>query len=228
MNNQTTERIKESLVSSNPRGASGSDLLSVRGPNSKDESDLLSALKIKDDSESLAEISFAGDDDENIKDPCAVCFTNRNFSRKATHFCNDCGLLGHFLCEQCLGFHKTFTNHKSVKSFVAAKYKRGSNPDEALEKKASEIDALQKEVKDLKSKLSNHDEALEKKASEIDTMQKEVKDLRSKLEVSTDDLLIANAEVNLKRSELRRLKQKFDLDKSVCNRLKQENAILKQ
>jgi hypothetical protein len=130
MNYQTTERIKESLVSSNTRGASGSDsytasTLSVRGPNSKDGSDLFSEVNIKDDSESLAETSFAGDDDENIKDPCAVCFTNRNFSKKATHFCNDCGLLGHFLCEQCLGFHKKFTNHKSVKSFAAAKYKRG-------------------------------------------------------------------------------------------------------
>ncbi|XP_060595034.1 uncharacterized protein LOC132749322 [Ruditapes philippinarum] len=152
MNYQTTERIKESLVSSNPRGASGSDFLSVRGPNSKDESDLLSEVNIKDDSESLAEASFAGDDDENIKEPCAVCFTNRNFSKKATHFCNDCGLLGHFLCEQCLGFHKKFTNHKSVKSFAAAKYKRGT-PSSKRNPKEKDTEELQNEIDKLKERI---------------------------------------------------------------------------
>ena len=128
--NQTRDRIKESLVSQNTRHPSVSDsytvsMLSVRDPIPDDDSDLLSAVESADDSEFLAEASFAGDADEHIKDPCAICFTNRNYTKKATHFCNDCGLLGHFLCEQCLGFHKKFTNHKAVKSFAAAKYKRG-------------------------------------------------------------------------------------------------------
>lgn len=96
--------------------------LSVRGP-ADDESFFGNEVE----TEFMAEASFAGDVDEHIKDPCAICFTNRNYSKEATHFCSECGLLGHFLCEQCLGFHKKFTAHKQVKSFIAAKYKKSGN-----------------------------------------------------------------------------------------------------
>ncbi|XP_053399200.1 uncharacterized protein LOC128556973 [Mercenaria mercenaria] len=184
--NLPRDRVKDTLKSPPARHVSVSDsytvsMLSVRDPVADDESDV-SVTESGDDTEYLAEASFAGDADEHIKDPCAICFTNRNYSKKATHFCSDCGLLGHFLCEQCLGFHKKFTNHKAVKSFVAAKYKRGGNMTDTQK----ELDNERESVKVAKREVSERNTKIKELAVDLQTANVQLKVLRFKLQLTED------------------------------------------
>ena len=49
------------------------------------------------------------------EEACSVC-VKREKLRPATHFCEDCGQCGKYLCHDCLKNHYDFTNGHKVKS----------------------------------------------------------------------------------------------------------------
>ncbi|XP_053399325.1 uncharacterized protein LOC123557030 [Mercenaria mercenaria] len=168
--------------------------LSVRGASTEDVSSLCDASG-GEDLESFAAESFAGDTNEKIKDPCANCFTNpRKRGVYATYFCSECGLLGHFLCKECLSFHNKFTNHTDIRSLkVAAKYKNRvkCNPiktehearREKQEMSAHEVKekSTQTEYIDIQIELENQ------RKTAIQQLTEEGKDTRTRNQPSTSE-----------------------------------------
>ncbi|XP_053400544.1 uncharacterized protein LOC128546180 [Mercenaria mercenaria] len=125
--------------------------LSIRGTSTEDVS-TLSVANGGEDLESFAAASFSGDGDECVKDPCAICFSNRRKrGAYATRFCSECGLLGHFLCGECLSFHKKLTKHTDVRSLrVAAKCKERVKVN--IIEKEHETGREKQDVKEVKEK----------------------------------------------------------------------------
>lgn len=70
---------------------------------------------IKEDFKEAVSNSFMPEPNNTITDFCSYC-CNKEKHSNATHFCNDCGLCGRYLCQYCLGFHNSFLENHHVTS----------------------------------------------------------------------------------------------------------------
>ncbi|XP_060553295.1 uncharacterized protein LOC132714424 [Ruditapes philippinarum] len=135
--------------------------LSVRGTEISD--DFLSVACGSGVFESFAASIFTGDRDNTVQDLCAICYGHpQRMISFATYFCKQCGLLGRFMCENCLHYHNKFTKHADVRSLKVAGAKANSF-DKYTESTDIENEnrELQKEVKDLRKHIKKLEKRLQ-------------------------------------------------------------------